>query len=529
MKARAAVVVAALLAAVALTSCSSGGGRPVSSGSPAATSAASAAPAISDAYRNYYEIFVGSFYDSNGDGVGDLNGVTDKLSYIHDDLGADGIWLTPINPSPSYHKYDITDYEAIDPSFGTMADFEKLTAAAHAKGMRVLLDLVVQHTSSQHPWFQKAVAALQAGKPSPYIDYYHFSRTPKPGYVQYGSSNIYYSAVFSPDMPDLNLDDPAVRTEIANIVTFWIGKGADGFRLDATTSYYPNDQAASVSFINWLTKKAQAADPQAYVVGEAWTDTTTLTSYYASGADFFNYPFATVDGTINTDIQAKDGTALAEATQKWNATIHAANPDAMDAPFISNHDNPRPAGYLLRKLPAEKLSAATYLLMPGSPFIYYGEEIGMVGSGADPNKRMPMVWSDTDKKGTTQPPPGGTYDESSVVPVDKQLGNPKSLLSFYHDVLTLKAKYPGIARGTYTALQASDESVLAFSDAYQGATVYVLENLDTVAHTEDLAAMGVPSGAKVTDHLLTEGSKKPALSGHRLTLPAGSIAIVSGP
>jgi glycosidase len=525
VKARAGIAIAVgLLAAALLTSCDSTGAPTVSSGSPTAPAIT---PAVSDGYRNYYEIFVGSFYDSNGDGVGDLGGVTDKLSYIHDDLGADGIWLTPISPSPSYHKYDITDYDAVDPSFGTMADFEKLTAAAHKKGMRVLLDLVVQHTSSQHPWFQKAVAALQAGEPSPYIDYYHFARSPRPGYVQYGSSNIYYSAVFSPDMPDLNLDDAALRTEIANIVTFWLGKGADGFRLDATTSYYPHDQAAGIAFIDWLTKTSRAVDPQAYVVGEAWTDTSTLTSYYASGADFFNYPFATVDGTINADIRAKDGTALAAATQKWNETIRAANPDAMDAPFVSNHDNPRPAGYLLRKAPAEKLTAAIYLLMPGSPFLYYGEEIGMVGSGADPNKRMPMVWSAKAGKGTTKPPPGGTYDESAVVPVDKQLKDPHSLLNFYYQVLALKAKYPGIARGTYTALRPRDTSILAFSDGYRGTTVYVFENLDTVAHTENLDAMGVPSGVKLADHLLTAGSKVPSLSGDRLTLPAGSIAVVS--
>jgi glycosidase len=201
----------------------------------------------------------------------------------------------------------------------------------------------------------------------------------------------------------------------------------------------------------------------------------------------------------------------------------------MDAPFISNHDNPRPAGYLLRKLPAEKLTAAEYLLMPGSPFLYYGEEIGMLGAGSDPDKRMPMVWSAKGGTGTPTPPPGGTYDESAVVPVDKQLKDPNSLLSFYHDVLALKAKYPGIARGTYTALQAGDASVLAFSDAYRGETIAVFENLDTTAHTEDLAAMGVPSGAKLADHLLTSGSKKPALSGHRLALPAGSIAVIRVP
>lgn len=482
--------------------------------------------AVSDGYRNYYEVFVGSFDDSNGDGIGDLAGVTDKLSYIHDDLGADGIWLTPISPSPSYHKYDITDFEGIDPQFGTMADFEKLVTKAHAMDVRVLLDLVIQHTSSQHPWFQQAVKALQAGTSSPYIDYYHFATAPQAGYVEYQSTGIYYSAVFSPDMPDLNLDDPALRTDLAGIVKFWLDKGADGFRLDATTSYYPRDQAATVDFMTWLTKTARAVNPDAYVVGEAWTDKTTIASYYSSGADFFNYPFATVDGTLSHDIATKDGTGLSAATQQWNETIHAANPDAMDAPFISNHDNPRPSGYLMRSPAKEKLAAATYLLMPGSPFIYYGEEIGMVGSGSDPDKRMPMVWSATKTAGTTNPPPGGTYDESTVVPVDAQLKDPDSLLSFYHDVLALKAKYPAIARGTYTSIAATDKAVLAFSDAYQGKTIYVLENLDGTAHTEALADLGVPASAKIADHLLTDGTAKPALSGGRLTLPAGSVAIL---
>jgi glycosidase len=139
---------------------------------------------------------------------------------------------------------------------------------------------------------------------------------------------------------------------------------------------------------------------------------------------------------------------------------------------------------------------------------------------------MPMVWSTTDTTGTPQPPPGGTYDESKVVPVDVQRKDPDSLLSFYRDVLALKRKHPQIARGTYTALPAGDDSVLAFSDSYQGSTVYVLENLDDTAHTEQLAGMGVPAGVKLADHLLTDGTAKPSLSGGALTLPAGSIAVL---
>ena len=484
--------------------------------------------AVSDGYRNYYEIFVGSFDDSNGDGVGDLRGVTDKLAYIHHDLGADGIWLTPINPSPSYHKYDVTDYEAIDPKLGTMQDFDTLISAAHGMDVRVLMDLVVQHTSSHHPWFLDAIKALQAGTPSTYIDYYHFARTPTPGYVRYGATDIYYSAAFSPDMPDLNLDDPDVRAEIAGIVSFWLGKGVDGFRLDATTSYYPKDAAANVAFLRWLKATCTSVDPKAYLVGEAWIDAGTIASYYTSGVDsFFDYPFATVDGAINRAITAKDGAGLSAATQRWNETIRAANPQAMDAPFISNHDNPRPAGYLMRSAQREKLAAATYLLMPGSPFLYYGEEIGMVGSGNDPNKRMPMVWSRSVPTGITAPPPGGSYDESGVVPVDEQLKDPRSVLNFYRSVLDVKRRYPGIARGTYAAVATPDAAILAFSDTYQGEVIHVVENFDDTARTETAGALGLPSGARIVAQLATgDDGAQASLTGDRLTVPPLSVVVI---
>ena len=489
---------------------------------------AAAPAALSDASRNYYEIFVGSFRDSDGDGVGDLAGVASKLDYISDDVGADGIWLTPINASPSYHKYDVTDYEAIDPQLGTMQDFDALITAADQRDVRVLMDLVVQHTSSQHPWFLAAIEALESGTDSPYVDYYRFAREPTPGFARYGTSDIWYDAAFSPDMPDLNLSNPAVRGEIAQIVAFWLGKGVAGFRLDATTEFDPTDAAAGLDFLTWLDATCKAVDPDAYLVGEAWTDATTIGGYYASGVDsFFNFPFALVDGRINSALDAKDGAGLAVAVQEWNELIRTKNPAAIDAPFVSNHDNPRPAGYLMRDPQRIKLTAATYLLMPGNPFLYYGEEIGMVGSGSDPNKRMPMVWSRTDMTGTTQPPPGGDYDLSEVVPVDEQLEDPHSVLSFYKAVLDLKRRFPQIARGTYTALTAGDEAVLAARSEYQGEVVYVLENLDEVAHTESTSALGLPSGARIAAHLLAgDDATEPSLEGGSLTLPPHSVVIV---
>ena len=234
-----------------------------------------------------------------------------------------------------------------------------------------------------------------------------------------------------------------------------------------------------------------------------------------------------MDGTINRAIAAKDGAGLAAATQRWNETIRAANPQAMDAPFISNHDNPRPAGYLLRSAQREKLAAATYLLMPGSPFLYYGEEIGMVGSGNDPNKRMPMVWSRSVRTGITAPPPGGSYDESGVVPVDEQLKDPRSVLNFYRSVLDVKRRYPGIARGTYAAVATPDAAILAFSDTYQGTTIHVVENLGDTARTATAGALGLASGARIVAQLPTgDDGAQASLTGGTLTLPPLSVVLI---
>jgi len=492
------------------------------------SSCRSAAPAA-DNYRNYYEIFVGSFYDSNGDGVGDLNGVTQKLDYIRNDVGADGIWLTPINPSPSYHKYDITNYNDIDPQFGTLSDFDGLIAGAHKRDMRVLLDLVVQHTSVNHPWFTEAVKALQSGGGGKYVDYYRFADAPQAGYSEYGDTGVYYAAVFSPDMPDLNTDNPAVRAEIADIMSFWLNRGADGFRLDAATSFYPGSAAKNTEFLKWLNGACKAVKPGAYLVGEVWSGANDILSYYGSGIDsFFNYPFATVTGVVNADIKAKNGAALSAKAQKWDEDIHKANPNAQDAPFISNHDNPRPAGYLMRDPAMEKLSAAVYLLLPGCPFIYYGEEIGMVGSGDDPNKRMPMLWFSqaNNAAGIANPPPGGNYDESAVVPVDSQLKDPGSVLNFYKSVLMLKAKYPAVARGVYTAVKTGDKSVYAFCDAYKNAKIYIFINFDSAAHTESINAMGISDAVQVRETLLIRGGDAPALTSAQLSLPPFTVALL---
>lgn len=221
---------------------------------------------IDDKYRNWYEVFVYSYYDSDGDRIGDLAGLAEKLDYIAS-LGMNGIWLMPIMPSPSYHKYDVTDYYGIDPQYGTLEDFSALLDKAHSLGIDVIIDLVVNHTSSEHPWFLSAKADVN----SEYREYYNWSDEPRDGYAKAGGS--WYECRFVNTMPDLNLDSEAVRAEIERILRFWLEDvGVDGFRLDAVTSYYTGERERNIDFLSWLGDTARAISPDCYIVGEAWTD-----------------------------------------------------------------------------------------------------------------------------------------------------------------------------------------------------------------------------------------------------------------
>ena len=250
--------------------------------------------------RDYYEIFVPSYYDGDGDGCGDLRGIAQKLPELAD-LGISGLWLTPVHPSPSYHKYDVTDYYAIDPAYGTLADFRALAAELRARDM-ALLDLVVNHTSDRHPWSQKGFgrgAALPGLLPF----------LPGPGNGRHAlPDGTYYEGAFGPHMPDLNLGNPAVVAEVFAIAQFWLDQGVTGFRLDAVLHYEENDAA----FNNAFVKKLKDRFPQVYFVGEVWADAGTVSRYYESGIDsLLKYPFATQDGALAKAIQKGNGQALA--------------------------------------------------------------------------------------------------------------------------------------------------------------------------------------------------------------------------
>ena len=415
-----------------------------------------------DNYRVWYEIFVYSFCDSNGDGIGDLQGVRSKLPYLQE-LGVNGIWFMPIHPSTSYHKYNVSDYYAIDPAYGTMADFDALMADCEELGIKVILDLVVNHTGSEHSWFKTAAAYLKdlpaGAQPNaadcPYVDYYSFSqdstaiRAPK----ELTGTDWWYEAGFAYDMPDLNLDNPAVRDEIEAIMAFWMDKGVSGFRLDAAKEFSTGNTAKNVEVLSWLQQAATAIDPEAYLVAEVWDTFANVTAYYESGiSSIFNYPFGNSDGKIIGVIRGAGNPSVvstyATALEKADKAYLGSNPDYIDAPFLSNHDVGRIAGFALREEYKTKLAGAMNIFVGGSVFIYYGEELGMAGSGNDPSKRVAMYWNDTD---LTQLPPDARAQEHVFGSLESQRGDDGSIYNYYRQAIAIRKALPAISHGRVTA------------------------------------------------------------------------------
>jgi alpha-amylase len=403
--------------------------------------------------NTFYEIFVGSFYDSNNDGIGDLNGIDQKLDYLSN-LGVTGLWTTPIMTSPSYHKYDVVDYYSIDPQFGTMADFEKLNTDLKKHNIDWILDLVLNHTSDQNEWFKKALAG-----DAKYKAYYTWSTTPKDGYNK-ASNGEYYLSWFSPQMPELNLDNKDVRNEIKKIVKFWLDKGVSGFRLDAVGKYYEDNNIKNAKFLKWLNKTVKSIKPDAYMVGENWSDTGSITTTYKSGIDsLFDFPFATSGGKLITDnLKDNYGVGFSEELQTFNNGINKASKTAVDAPFLSNHDGDRVRSILYVENDY-KFAASVYLMMPGNPFIYYGEEIGLNGSGTDPNRRLPMIFSVNNSAGQPKNPEGATQNPELTAGVDEQEKDPKSLLNWYKKLIAIRNKYPQFKQASVKNIETSHDEI----------------------------------------------------------------------
>lgn len=498
-----------------------------------------------DQYRTFYEIYVGSFYDSNGDGTGDLNGVIEKLDYLNDgndkidtDLGFTGIWLMPIMPSPSYHKYDVTDYTSVDTTYGTTEDFRALAEACHARGIKLIIDFVMNHTSSQHPWFRQAIAyyesLAQDQEPDvsvcPYAKYYHFSRDKAgaTGWYKAGTSDWYYEGIFWDQMPDLALENEAVRQELEKAARFWLDLGADGFRLDAVKEFFSGSHAKNIETLAWFNGAVLAINPNAILVCEDWdTNPVTLAKYYASGVrSFFDFPIAQATGSMAAVIKSGSGEKLAAFFTRPGETYGAVLADYIDAPFLSNHDTSRISAQYVNDENKMKLAAGLLLTMDGSPFVYYGEELGMNSSGKkDENKRLPMHWSDADETGTTNPPPNADAVTQRFPALDEQEDDPLSIYNYYKTALRIRNENPELARGeTQTVSKLTSGSVCAITKAWREKTILVLCNIGGDISQVDLT--NTKFKAYSLNGALTVEEEKVQLSGGVLTLPAYAIAVL---
>lgn len=488
-----------------------------------------------DGFRTWYEIFVYSFRDSDGDGIGDLRGVTEGLDYLQE-LGVNGIWLMPVHPSTSYHKYNVSDYCAIDPDYGTMEDMEALLAACRERGIRVILDLVVNHTGSDHPWFREATAYLQElgeGQPDtaacPWVDYYHFSREAGAGFCPVPGTDWYYEAGFSPDMPDLNLDSPLVRQEIESIMAFWLDKGAAGFRLDAAKEFYSGSTDRNIGFLRWLWQTLTSYKEDAYLVAEVWDSFDQITRYYESGIpSIFDYPFGDSGGKIISVLRGAGNPAVVEtyarALEKADTAYRGANPDYIDAPFLSNHDVGRIAGFCAGDEGKIKLAGAMNLFMSGSAFLYYGEEIGMTGSGNDPSKRAPMYWNDARDGGTTQPPPACNLPESYLFgSLEEQRFDDTSIYNYYRQAIAIRKAIPAISHGRTTLEEGLNRGcVSAFRKTWGEDMCIVLMN---ISPEEGRAALGGYADWALAASLSADGNPV-TVEGESLTLPAYAAAVL---
>ena len=497
--------------------------------------------AIDDNYSTWYEIFVYSFCDSDGDKIGDLQGVISKLDYIAD-MGFNGIWLMPIMPSNTYHKYDVKDYMGIDTAYGTMEDFDELVAECDKRGIKLIIDLVMNHTSSSHPWFVAACDYLkglgEGEEPSaedcPYYEYYNFIKDAPPSgsWHQVGSTDYYYEGIFWGEMPDVNFGCQALREEFEAIMKFWLDKGVGGFRLDAVKEFYSGATGKNVEVLTWINDYVKSIKPDAYMVGEAWEGLATYAQYYASGIDsFFNFEFADYSGVIAKTLtytgESNSAQAYAKALVRVQNAIREYREDAIDAPFFVNHDLGRGAGSLRYDERKIKMGAALNILMSGSAFVYYGEEIGMTGSGKDENKRAPMYWSaDASAAGMTRGPLDMEPQENRFPCAEEQIKDSNSIYSFFKDTILLRNQNPEIARGTVARLEEiTDLDIAAISKTYNGTTIYVIYNLSETDEKTVVLSAEQYGYSELAGYLTVDGGKV-TLEGDTLTLPSYSVAVL---
>jgi glycosidase len=445
-----------------------------------------------------YEVFVRSYADSNGDGIGDFNGLTAKLDYLKD-LGVGGIWLMPIMPSPTYHKYDVVNYKAVDPEYGTQEDFQKLVEEAHKRGIRILVDLIVNHTGSDHPWFKSAIE----GKDSPYRDYYVWANKDSvreqisKKTTSLDSDNItqwhpvngdtlseHYYGFFWGGMPDLNLDNQKVRQEFVEIGKYWLGEmKVDGFRLDAAKHIFPTERATdNHAFWIWFREEMQKIKPDVYLVGEVWSKAQDVAPYLKGLPALFNFDMGYA---ITSVVQAgKDTINLIGKYKEINDFFTKTTNEFIDATFLKNHDQNRILSELGADQNKARVAAGILFTLPGTPYVYYGEEIGMLGVKPDEYIREPFLWDydASDKTQTSWEAPKYSTDEV-VTPLAKQKEDPSSLYHFYKRFIQFRNSSKALTYGSIETAPINIREVVSLIREKDGERLLILHNVSDVEVT----------------------------------------------
>ena len=473
----------------------------------------------------FYEVFIRSFYDTNGDGIGDLNGLIAKLDYLNDgnpattnDLGVTGLWLMPIMVSPSYHGYDITDYYRVNPDYGSNDDFKRLLAEAHKRGIRIIIDMVLNHTSNDHPWF------VEAQKPGSARENWYIWSTEEPNYLGPWGQNVwhklgdrYYYGIFWEGMPDLNYRTPEVVAEMDKVGAFWLQEmGVDGFRLDAARYILENgqEQASTPETHQWWKRydaAMKAINPQALLVGEVWTATKEVAEYVKNGELDMNFEFDLARTMVDA---ARSGSGTSVSLIQ-NAVWKAYPPNQF-APFLTNHDQDRVMSVLGDDVAKARMAAAILLTAPGAPFLYYGEEIGMIGAKPDEQIRTPMQWTAGDNAGFSAATPWiAVKPNYAASNVETQSAAADSLLAYYRALIHLRNDHEALRVGDYTKVNPDNMRVYAFLRHSAQENILVVINLGDAPVTDYklTLAPSALSGALNPVDLLTQTSlPAPALS-----------------
>ncbi len=502
-------------------------------GPAAAGAQEGAATALQDARGPPYQVLVYSYADSDGDGWGDLRGLREALDYLDNELGVSALWLSPIHPASSYHGYDVVDYRGVDPRLGSMAEFEARAADARGRGIKIILDMVFNHSSREHPWFLDALR----GASSPYAAYYKLKQEG----VRYGSgglgrfyraarpdgTSLEYFSAFWEGMPDLNLDNTDVVNELKDILAFWLGKGADGFRFDAAKhAFDPNELpsgtatlALNRAFWNDLRRYARRIKPDVYFIGEVLSENVGEVAAYASVFDgLFDFPAAKL--ILDAVGRGSPGSLLSSYAS--NYAQYGRVPGFQPAPLLSNHDQDRTMSAVLARLGLDaaaglggpvagasaagsqaavsqarllalaraKQAASIAHTLPGLPFIYYGEELGMTGrryKNDDVARRDAFPWA----RAPGSPVASWMKDGGKLEPgqnagtptLEEQRADPLSLFAHYRNLSALRAQCPALRMGTFSRIAwpgFDGGYLLAWLREAKDQTALVLHNMDSL-------------------------------------------------